>query len=56
MKKNKNFNLNTNSISSLISDLENLSKNIDDMSKKITGQSIWLNAGNDGGSIEGHIV
>lgn len=36
MKKNKNFNLNTNSISSLISDLENLSKNIDDMSKQIT--------------------
>lgn len=29
---------------------------LSDMSKKITGQSIWLNAGNDGGSIEGHIV
>lgn len=28
---------------------------LSDMSKKITGQSIWLSAGNDGGSIEGHI-
>ena len=26
------------------------------MSKKITGQSIWLSAGNDGGSIDGHIL
>lgn len=29
---------------------------LSDMSKKITGQSIWLSAGNDGGSIEGHIL
>lgn len=28
---------------------------LSDMSKKITGQAIWLSAGNDGGSIEGHI-
>lgn len=28
---------------------------LSDMSKKITGQCIWLSAGNDGGSIEGHI-
>ena len=29
---------------------------LSDMSKKITGQSIWLSAGNDGGSIDGHIL
>ena len=28
---------------------------LSDYSTKITGQSIWLSAGNDGGSIEGHI-
>ncbi|MDO4922256.1 MAG: SDR family oxidoreductase [Phascolarctobacterium sp.] len=28
---------------------------LSDLSKKISGQSIWLSAGNDGGSIEGHI-
>ena len=36
MNKNKNFNLNKNSISSLISNLENLSKSIDDMREEIT--------------------
>ena len=36
MKKNKNFNLNKNSISSLISNLENLSKSIDNMREEIT--------------------
>ena len=29
---------------------------LSDMSKKITGQYIWLSAGNDGGSIDGHIL
>ena len=29
---------------------------LSDMSKKITGQSIWLSAGNDGGSIDDHIL
>ena len=29
---------------------------LSDMSKKITGQSIWLSAGNDGGSIDGHNI
>ncbi len=28
---------------------------LSDMSKKITGQSLWLSAGNDGGSVDGHI-
>lgn len=29
---------------------------LSEMSNKITGQAIWLSAGNDGGSIEGHIL
>lgn len=28
---------------------------LSDCSKRVTGQSIWLSAGNDGGCIEGHI-
>lgn len=29
---------------------------LSDYSTKITGQAIWLSAGNDGGSVEGHIL
>ena len=46
MSKTKNFNFNTDSISTLIADLENLSKNINDMGKTITYDIAAIGFGN----------